>query len=64
MVWGWGGTGAEPVGEATGTGAAGLEATGATPLVTGLMVELTTVERAGQSVTVAAHEVMVTSSVE
>jgi hypothetical protein len=30
----------------------------------GFRVELTTVERAGQSVTVAAHEVMVTSSVE
>lgn len=30
----------------------------------GLTVELTTVLRAGQSVTVAAHEVMVTNSVE
>lgn len=61
MVWGWGGTGA-PLGEdATGAGAEGA---GAPPVVMGFRVELTTVERAGQSVTVAAHEVMVTSSVE
>lgn len=38
--------------------------TAGTPVVAGTRVEETTVLRAGQSVTVAAHEVMVTQAVE
>jgi len=55
------GYGAGPVPLLYGDGEA--ETAGAEVAITGKVVVLTTVERAGQLVTVAAHEVMVTSLV-
>lgn len=64
-AWDATGTAPAPVAEvATAAAEDSAVVEGLTVVTTGFMVEEVTVERAGQSVTEAAHEVMVSHSVE